>query len=127
MTGSKGRYVNPNYVMPTGKLIDLKDEKIGRGAIFRLIGEWPYEDIVDFMLFDAVGQDAAFGLITVTGYKAGLQCNNLPDECLLEGTRMLSTKWIINNWEKWIYPECPVEEVYYRPHYTAPNTRSFSN
>lgn len=102
MTDSKGRDVNPNIAMPTGKLIDLKEEKIGRGAIFRLIGEWPYEDIVDFMLFDIAGEESALGLIVVTGYKSGLQCVHLPNECLFEGTKMLSTNWIIKNWKKWV-------------------------
>ncbi len=127
MSETKGRPVDPDYVVPYGKLIDLEAKKIGRGAIFRLIGEWPYEDIVDFMLFDTAGQERTLGLITVTGYKAGLQCVHLPNECLFEGTKMLSTSWIINNWEKWVYPECPVEDVFYRDYYPGPKSRDFSD
>ncbi|WP_328592358.1 Imm45 family immunity protein [Yersinia alsatica] len=40
------------------------------------------------------------------------------DSRLAEG-RALSTTWIINNWAKWIYPECNVEDVHIIEQYVA--------
>ncbi|WP_258554832.1 Imm45 family immunity protein [Pragia fontium] len=45
--------------------------------IFRLLGQWPYEALVDFMvinLFDT------YGLVVSSGYKTGLILFLFPDE-----------------------------------------------
>lgn len=126
MAKTKERRNNQGNVPSFKKLIDLKEECIGRGAIFRMIGEWPYEDVVDFMLFDTLDQERTLGFITATGYKAGLQCVHLPNECLFENTRMLSTKWIVKNWKKWVYPQCSIEDIYYIQNYPTPSSDVFS-
>lgn len=54
------------------RLIDYKKTVISRGAIFRLPAVWPYEEWVNFMLFETQDDDRPYGLIVSSGYKAGL-------------------------------------------------------
>ncbi|WP_295928462.1 Imm45 family immunity protein [uncultured Xanthomonas sp.] len=54
-----------------------------------------------------------YALLNVSGYKAGLIYSILPD-----GSRPRETgcavdcEWLIANWNKWCYFECPLEWVY---------------
>lgn len=93
------------------KLIESGESSIWRGNIFRVRGIYPYEDIVDFMVFETQQDDRPYGLLVSSGYKAGLILVRLPEEsCSADGG--LDKKWIIENWEKWIYPDCALSEVY---------------
>ncbi|MBS6434833.1 MULTISPECIES: Imm45 family immunity protein [Pantoea] len=98
------------------KLIDYKNKSIKRGSVFRLPAVWPYEDWVDFMVIDLF---ETHGLIVSSGHKAGLILISLPVESASIEGRALSTEWIISNWEKWIYPECNVENVHILDKYVA--------
>ena len=98
------------------KLVEYKNEFIKRGAVFRLPAVWPYESWVDFMVIDLLD---THGLVVSTGHKAGLMLVTLPAESGSEEGRALSTKWVINNWAKWIYPECDVEYVHIIEQYVA--------
>lgn len=91
------------------KLIDCTNDAFQRGSVFRVPGKYPYEETVDFMVFEALEEDRRFGLIT-TGYKAGLTLVRLPVESN-HGTYGLSKEWVIANWTKWIYLECDVSQV----------------
>ncbi|MBS9426010.1 hypothetical protein EAE90_20885 [Photorhabdus caribbeanensis] len=101
------------------KLIDHIEKYISRGTVFRLPATWPYEEQVDFMVFETQDDERPYGLIVSSGYKAGLILVKLPAECSLIETRGLSTQWIIDNWAKWIYPECDVSDVYVLERYIA--------
>lgn len=59
------------------------------------------------------------GLVVSSGHKAGLILISLPTESKSEEGRALSTQWIIDNWAKWIYPECDVSDVYLFDGYEA--------
>ena len=98
------------------KLLDYKEKFISRGMIFRMPASWPYEEFVDFMVVDFV---ETHGLVISSGYKAGLILVKLPVESQLNVVRALSTEWVINNWAKWIYPECNVEDVHILDGYVA--------
>ena len=97
-------------------LIVYKNKSIKRGSVFRLPAVWPYEDWVDFMVIDLF---ETHGLIVSSGHKAGLILISLPVESASIEGRALSTEWIISNWEKWIYPECNVENVHILDKYVA--------
>jgi hypothetical protein len=103
------------------KLIEYAEKSISRGMIFRLPGEWPYESVVDFMVVDFADADRPHGLVISSGHKAGLILVKLPNESNSDEGRALSTEWVINNWEKWIYPECNVDDVYLLDGYIANN------
>lgn len=94
------------------KLIDYKKMTISRGMVFRLPAVWPYEEWVDFMLFETQDDERPYGLIVSSGHKAGLFLVKLPVESISAEGHGLSTTWVINNWAKWIYPECNVENVH---------------
>ena len=101
------------------KLIDLKDESLGNGCIFRLPARWPYEKYVDFMLAytPRIFPDRNYTLIVTTGQKAGLMLYALPGEAESQHWKGIETQWLITNWAEHIYPECPVEEVFALPKY----------
>lgn len=101
------------------KLTDLKKQTLYHGNILRLPAQWPYEEFVDFMVFDTQDPERPNGLIVSSGYKAGLILVRLPKESGLTEIGGLSTQWVINNWERWIYPECNVNDVYVIDRYTA--------
>jgi Immunity protein 45 len=84
-------------------------EPIGRGSRLRLQGEYPYESIVEFLVFD--GQGEGLGLIVDTGYKAGLIAVVFPKESLHPRTGMLSAQWLIDNCGKWIFPPTRAEDI----------------
>ncbi|QLA69137.1 hypothetical protein HWQ17_16600 [Enterobacter pasteurii] len=98
------------------KLIDYKNKSIKRGSVFRLPAVWPYEAWVDFMVIDLFN---SHGLVVSSGNKAGLILISLPVESGSNEGRALSTEWVINNWAKWIYPECDVEDVHILEEYIA--------
>jgi hypothetical protein len=104
------------------KLIDYQDEYIKRGAIFRIPsvemnrGNWYREDIVDLMVFDASGtfEGAVYGLICVSGHKAGLINTIFPEESSGNSSIGLSRKWIVDKWNYWVYPDGDVNSVWIR-------------
>lgn len=104
------------------KLTDYPNEYLRRGAILRIPsvemnrGNWYREDIVDLMVFDAGGlsNEGGYGLICVSGQKAGLVNTVFPPESSGEGPIGLSRDWIIENWNSWVYPDGNVASVWIR-------------
>ncbi|CAA0149396.1 Imm45 family immunity protein [Tenacibaculum maritimum] len=96
------------------KLLEYKEETINRGYILRCKGVHPYEEIVDFLICESTNIDIeSYMLIVSSGYKAGLKYSQLPKESIPNGVRMgLSTNWLIENWSKWGYFDCKIEDVY---------------
>lgn len=91
-------------------LLECSNEVFSRGTVFRAKGSYPYEDVVDFMVFETLDEDRRFGLMVTTGYKAGLPLVWLPRESNAECLG-LSKEWVLANWGKWIYPDCEVSQV----------------
>ena len=94
------------------KLIDYQEDAIYRGAVLRFPGTWPYEKIVDYMIIDMEGQ--LFTCVS-SGYKCGAVYIGLPQEGYYSDKYAINTKWLIENWNKWIYLDCAVEDVYILP------------
>ncbi|WP_212813396.1 Imm45 family immunity protein [Erwinia rhapontici] len=101
------------------RLIDYKKICIARGTVFRLPATWPYEEWVDFMLFETQDDERPYGLIVSSGFKVGLFLVKLPIESISDEGYGLNTEWVINNWSNWIYPECNVEDVHILKEYLA--------
>ncbi|RCW20215.1 immunity protein 45 of polymorphic toxin system [Ciceribacter lividus] len=106
--------------MKMERLVDCKAPALPRGTVFRLKGRHPYEESVDFMLVLDEAWANPLVLVVATGYSAGHVVVSLPPECMLEGTVMLSTAWLLENWSKWVYPDCAVEDVHYLQNYPVP-------
>jgi len=103
------------------KLIDSKKEHIGRGRVLRMPAQYPYEDFVDFMVFDPLENGYGMGLIVSSGYKAGLIAVLLPLESLGSvSTGGIETKWLIENWADWGYMDCDVSQVCIAERYDVP-------
>jgi hypothetical protein len=101
------------------KLIDSLSSSIFRGNVLRVRGKYPYEEYVDFMVFETPSKDRPYGLIVTSGYKAGLILVYLPAESSSAEGAGLDRKWIVNNWDKWIYPDCNISDVYLIDGYEA--------
>lgn len=110
----KSSYKNGGFI----KFKKYKDKVLFRGGLFRVDGKYPYEEKVDFMIFENAllsNPRSEYGLMVSSGYNAGSVLVLLPDECLFEGGG-ISRKWIIKNWHKWIY-DCDIGNVYYASEY----------
>ncbi|GAB7541134.1 Imm45 family immunity protein [Cupriavidus sp. 8B] len=101
------------------KLADIKSASLWHGNILRMPAKWPYEDVVDLMVFDAQDEHTPYGLIVTSGQKAGLILVHLPPESVQAIGGGVSVEWVISNWSKWIYPDCDVKEVYVIDRYVA--------
>jgi len=93
------------------KLIASDGNSVLRGNVLRAPGTWPHEKCVDFMVFETQDEDRPYGLMVISGYKAWLILIRLPKESCLDGGGV-SKIWLISNWDKWVYPDCDVADVY---------------
>ncbi|WP_074900766.1 Imm45 family immunity protein [Pseudomonas simiae] len=102
------------------RLIDYTISDLPRGAVLRFPATWPYEDFVDALLVSLPDDNTGHTLVIATGHKAGLVLIHLPKECECQQSRSVSKQWLIDNWSKWVYPECRAEDVYILEHYAPP-------
>ncbi len=96
------------------KLTEYPESFIPRGMRLRCKGSFPYEDTIDFLVCEDFfyKEDGGCILIVCSGYKAGLKYCQLPKESIPEGwVTGIDRDWLINNWNKWGYIECSVNEV----------------
>jgi hypothetical protein len=100
-------------------LVDMGFCTLWRGNILRLPAKWPYEDVVDFMIYESQDEERPYGLIVTSGQKAGLILTLLPVESVAADSGGLSVRWVVDNWGGWIYPECDVSDVYLVDGYKA--------
>lgn len=94
------------------KLIDYKDCELYRGTIFRFKGKYPFESIVDFMLMTYPNSDSGLALVCISGYCAGNVEVVLPAEARSANSLSVSTQWMVENWNRWVYLDCAVDEVF---------------
>lgn len=102
------------------KLVEYTSDSISRGCVFRFPAIWPYESFVDLLVVNIHDNCSQHALVVSTGYKAGLILIQLPKESEYTDKIALKKEWIISNWEKWIYPECSVNDVYIIDNYPVP-------
>ena len=98
-------------------LIDYQELWIPRGSVLRVRSiidkdpNWYVEKQVDLMVFDATNLKGIYGLIAVSGTKAGLINIVFPQESSDDESVGLRTKWLVDNWEKWVHPAGDVDSV----------------
>ena len=97
-------------------LASTDDERFYRGAVFRFPAKYPFEDTVDFMIIEDTHSSIGLKLICSTGYHAGQTELVLPAESKHKDGG-LSVQWLIENWEKWVYPKCSMKEVRFVENY----------
>lgn len=94
------------------KLMDYKKTELYCGTVFRFKGKHPFEDIVDFMLIEYPDCDSGFAMVCASGYHAGALELCLPESAVCSACRAISTEWMIENWNRYVYAECGIEHVY---------------
>lgn len=94
-------------------LINCKQKFLCRGTIFRFKGKYPFtEPSVDFMICQVLGSsESSLALYCVTGYYAGCIEYVFPVEAMAENAIAINTKWLIENWNKYVYDGFDVSEV----------------
>ncbi|MFU2316566.1 Imm45 family immunity protein [Rahnella sp. PCH160] len=102
------------------RLTNYKSKVISRGSVFRFPSVWPYEKFVDLLVVSMPDEDSEHALVVSTGHKAGLILVRLPRECESTSSRSIRYQWVLENWGKWIYPDCNVEDVFILQHYEEP-------
>ena len=93
-----------------------KEDVFSIGTVFRCKGEYPHEEIVDFILINYPHFPSGHALIVASGYKAGHTVVALPAEAMYPNTYGISVQWVKENWKKWIYSVGP-KTVFYTKHY----------
>ena len=95
------------------KLISYPKD-IERGMMIRCKGQYPYEDIVDFLICESYDSNVGYTLMVASGYKAGLRFVVLPKESIpsTNSGYAISTKWLKEYWNEWGYATCRVEDVW---------------
>lgn len=87
----------------------LSHQCLFRGVLFRFPAKRPFEEVVDFMIFDPPWSDSGYGMLASTGYYAGMIEILLPAEASFKSddpdvrVKAISTKWLQKNWRKWVY------------------------
>jgi hypothetical protein len=102
------------------RLIDFKEDHIRRGSLLRFPAQYPYESIVELMVFEANDSERGLGLMVSSGYKAGLTLVILPFESRPEDKSGLMTQWLVNHWQTWVYPKTNVNEVWLTENWKIP-------
>jgi len=92
-------------------LISYKEDYICKGAVIKIPNFDEYEDFTELMFFESSQADCSLSLLILTGPKAGTIWVHLPTEAYYENTRLVSTKWIVDNFDTWISPNSDVKSV----------------
>lgn len=98
------------------KLVNIPNILIERGFLLRFPTEYPFENEVVMMVSgypDDGHRLSGVSLITITGYKAGINAFVVfPKEVRSFGS--LTSDWLIKNWTKWVCPDGDVNDVWVR-------------
>lgn len=94
-------------------LISSSLVELERGHLLRFRAGYPFEDEVVMMVCEeANSAGKGRSLMTISGYKAGINCYvTFPRELMTKG---LSREWLIGNWSNWVVPGGDIESVHVR-------------
>lgn len=107
--------------MTLTRLIDSADENIWAGTVFRFPAQFPFEDVVDFMLIFDTHSESGFSLVCSSGSEAGNLEYRFPKSACAEGNvRAISKTWLIENWLNHVYADTHVKDIYILVHYPVP-------
>jgi hypothetical protein len=91
------------------KLIESTGTELTRGMLLRFAAGQPFENQVVMMVCEAPDKSDRLGLMTISGYKAGINCYVIfPNEA---APYRVSIQWLINNWQILVWPDGDVNEV----------------
>jgi hypothetical protein len=98
------------------RLAENKTIMLSRGALLRFPASYPFEDEVVMMVCDAPHDPKTLGLITISGYKAGINCYvAFPDDFHAFDTHQLRGNCLYDNWQNWVWPEGSPDDAWILP------------
>lgn len=98
------------------RLIDLDPlSSIGRGSLLQFFDEsWRAEQVI-LMICETFGNsDFPYSLVRLTGSKSGICPMQLLPSPSSEKAAGLNVGWLIDNWDKWIWPDSNINDVWIR-------------
>ncbi|MBL4623527.1 MAG: hypothetical protein JKY42_00025 [Flavobacteriales bacterium] len=104
--------------MKRKSLLEWEAEKFYRGVVFRFKAKYPFEEVVDFMAIEDIDAPLRLKSVCSTGFHAGQTELAFPEEAK-HSDGGVSVLWLKENWEKWVYPECGIEEVKFIENYPS--------
>ena len=90
--------------------LEYSEEYICKGNILRLYGFNENEEYTDLLFFDPSEEDCSLGVIILSGKKSGNIFVYFPFEARYNDTRLMSKRWLINNWSKWLSPSSDIKK-----------------
>ncbi|MBR8070652.1 hypothetical protein KDW23_09240 [Burkholderia cenocepacia] len=91
------------------KLTESAGSTVKRGTLLRFAAGDSFESHVVMMVCEAPDQLERLGLMAISGYKAGINCYVVfPEQ---SGSDCISTQWLIDNWQMWVWSNGDVNEV----------------
>lgn len=97
------------------KLSEVKAASISRGSLIKFTASYPFESEVVMMVCEAPHTRSSFGLITITGYKAGINCYVVFPDSARSDDAMIPAQWLYDNWRHWVWPESSPDDVWILP------------
>jgi hypothetical protein len=93
-------------------LLNYGQDCIWIGQVIRWPSNDPTQEIRECMLFDPKDGSGSLGLVEIAGYGSGHVLFYFPHEVYFPGTRALSTRWLIENFSKFIEENVDVSQVH---------------
>lgn len=101
-------------MMKWQRLTEYARTSLPRGALLKFPASYPFEDVVVMMVCEGPNSSSERCLRTITGHKAGINCYQaFPEEATNEHD-FVSSAWLIQNWNKWVWPGGDVNDVLVR-------------
>ncbi len=97
------------------KLADNKEVILRRGSLVRFRSSFPFEDVVIMMICESPGSSLKKGLMTISGFKAGINCYSVFPDAAYTPEGSLITEKIYDNWQNWVWPEGSPDDVWILP------------
>jgi hypothetical protein len=97
------------------KLSENKTLFVSRGSLTKFTSSYPFEDEVVMMVCESPHSRLSLGFITITGYKAGINCYVAFPDLARNDDATISAQWLYDNWQHWVWPEGSPDDVWILP------------
>ena len=92
-----------------------KAAAISRGCLIKFAASYPFENEVIMMVCEAPHTRLSLGLMTISGYKAGINCYVVFPDSARNEDATISAQWLYDNWQHWVWPEGNPDDVWILP------------
>jgi hypothetical protein len=92
-----------------------KNGTLARGALIKFPASYPFEEEVVMMVCETSNTHSSLGLITITGYKAGINPYVAFPDLAQNVDDTVGAQWLYDNWQHWVWPEGSPDDVWILP------------